>query len=400
MARKSNICKGLLILLVGILGLTCAVAATSAKAQTLITNTISSINGVKDDPNITVVSASASSTVQFSMKYNYIGTWDLALQPIKKVHGRPSCFWAYGKWTNSVKTPVVKSYQETSRADFCWLKHPVVINGVRYTAIKIAGGLTGMPCKNWAIPPNQKQPKPQIVGPVYDVRSLTSVKIPLNVNAHSNASVTGTRNCPGGSLSGTASGTGAITGKFNVGISAHLLLKSKGKVTTAIKNAINQQLKLAVQGRAVSRATANLTIKCGAAPPPVTTTAPGPTTTTTRTITTTTTTSTTPQHSCTLSVANASKSDPYTANASVTTDGAVDTVVWYWDGASTTSQSSATNASHTYPTPPASSNAGDGVTYHISAKVNFKDGAAKDCTPQGVSFFVPAPPPGGGGGPP
>jgi hypothetical protein len=265
-----------------------ASAAVGASPQTVIMNTVSSANNAKDDSDITIVSAQASSSVQFSIKYNYIGTWDMALQPIKVVHGHPACFTATGTWTNSVKiNSVVKAYQETSTAGFCWLAHPVVINGVRYTAIKMFGGVTGSHCHNLAIPPSQHQPKPQIVGPVFDVRSLTSVKIPVQANARSGASVSGLRNCPGGSLSGTASGSGSVTGKIYVVISSTLILKSGGKVTAAIKNEISQQLKLAVEGKAKTNAAANLTIKCGAAPPPVTTT-----TNTTTTVQTTTTTTT------------------------------------------------------------------------------------------------------------
>lgn len=218
--------------------------------------------------DISIVSAQASSSVKVSIKYNYIGTWVMATQPLKRMaNGRPKCYWASGTWTNSVKIPVVRPYQETSRAKFCALKKPVTANGVRYTHVKVAGGKTGSPCKNLAIPPGRPQPKPQIKGPVLDVRSLASVEIPVKVNSSASASVTGQRQCPGGALSGSASGKAGINGTVRIRVSLAMIMKNKGRTDGAVRRFIEQQIRVKVEGSAKSDAQANIVIVCGAAPP-------------------------------------------------------------------------------------------------------------------------------------
>jgi hypothetical protein len=113
-------------------------------------------NAKADSSNgIAIVSSSAESDVSVSIKYVEVGTWDMHTKGLLKKHGHPVCFWRSGTWTNSMKTPVVTPFRETSRAHFCWLRHPITINGVTYTAVKIGGGLTGAHCWNLAIPPGQ-----------------------------------------------------------------------------------------------------------------------------------------------------------------------------------------------------------------------------------------------------
>jgi len=97
------------------------------------------------------------------------------------------------------------------------------------------------------------------------------------------------------------------------------------------------------------------------------------------------------KHSCSLTVGNASKDDPYTANASVSTDTAAKIVVNWGDG-----QVSGPG-SHTYSTP-APGPAGTGVTYTITATATFSDGQTMTCG--SANFFVPAPPPNGDTDPP
>ena len=228
-------------------------------------------------PGQATICSQETSTVNVTIKYNYIGTWDEAKYPLKKMHGRPACFWDYGTWTNSVKTPIVQSYQETSRAKFCWLAHPVTVNGVTYTAMKVAGGKTGSPCKNLAIPPGHKQPAPQIVGPVLDVRSLSNVRIPVNINATANANVSANWNCPGGTLSGSAYGMGAINGRMLFTINQRLLLADHGRTNGSVKDFIKQQIQAQVESNAKANAIAKITISCGSAPPPQVCTTPGAT---------------------------------------------------------------------------------------------------------------------------
>jgi hypothetical protein len=228
------------------------------------------------DNGLTVVSSSASSSIQFSIKYNYIGTWDMSNAPLKQKHGNPQCFWASGHWTNSVKTPTIKAYGETSRAKFCWLKHPVTINGVRYTAVKVAGGDTNSPCFNFAIPPGHHQPKPQIKGPVLDVNSTSNVEFNIPIHAHADAIVGAQKVCSDSVLLGGASGSAAVNGKFKVRISEDLLLRSHGRVDAYVRESIRQQLKVMVEGQATANATANVHLECGVTPTPTPSPTPSP----------------------------------------------------------------------------------------------------------------------------
>jgi hypothetical protein len=218
--------------------------------------------------SLTVVSASAHSDAKFSLNYRYIGTWVMATQPLKKKHGHPQCFWRSGTWTNSVKTPTVKAYSETSRAKFCWLKRPVKVNGVRYTAVKVAGGKTGKPCWNLAVPPGARQPKPQIKGPVLDVRSLSDVSIYVQANAQANADVMAMKSCADSILYGSASGSASIKGKIKVRIAQELLLRSGGRVSGSVRASIMQQIQVMIEGKAKANAEANIVIVCAESPPP------------------------------------------------------------------------------------------------------------------------------------
>src|SRR5581483_7109644 len=134
--------------------------------------------------------------------------------------------------------------------------------------IKVAGGKTGSHCKNLAIPPGQPQPKPQIVGPVLDVRSLSSVRIPVTINATANANVNANWNCPAGTLSGSAYGMGSIHSTLLFTISQRLLLGDHGRTNGSVKDYIRQQIQTQVEANAKANALAKITITCGSAPPP------------------------------------------------------------------------------------------------------------------------------------
>lgn len=210
-----------------------------------------------------------TSTINTSIKYNFIGKWDMVSKKlIKRVHGHLDCFWASGQWTNSVKTVNgPEPYGENSRAKFCWLKHPVVVNGVRYTAVKIAGGLTHSHCYNLAVPPGYRQPRPRIQGPVLDVKSLSNVTIPVNVDAVANSNATVTWNCPGGTLSGGASGYASLHSTIKIKIDIHLLYQSGGKVDSTVKASIEEQIKTSIEATATARAVSHITVSCGSTPP-------------------------------------------------------------------------------------------------------------------------------------
>jgi hypothetical protein len=223
--------------------------------------------GTAQADSLTIVDASASSSVSFSVKYNFIGTWVKATQPLKKKHGHPQCFWRSGTWTNSVRMPSVRAYRETSRAKFCWLKHPTTVNGVRFTAVKVAGGKTGSPCDNLAVPPGARQPKPQIKGPVLDVRSLSNVWINVRANANANANVSAQKRCVDSTLTGSASGSANIKGKIKVWISEKLLLRSRGRVGGSVRASIRQQIKATIEGKAKANAEAAIVIVCAETPP-------------------------------------------------------------------------------------------------------------------------------------
>lgn len=216
-----------------------------------------------------VSSAKATSTVKFSVDFNFIGTYVMHTKGLKKKNGKVvGCFTASGTWTNSVRTPVIKAYRETSKATFCPLNKPVTINGVRYTHVKTAGGKTGNPCWNLAIPPGKPQPKPQIKGPVLDVRSMANIEIPVKVKATANASVWGAMQCPGGAVGASASGSGAINGTIKVKISQSLLMSNRGQVNGPVRADIEQQIRTSVEGSAKADAVASISVSCGAATPP------------------------------------------------------------------------------------------------------------------------------------
>jgi len=109
--------------------------------------------------------------------------------------------------------------------------------------------------------------------------------------------------------------------------------------------------------------------------------------------------------SCTLSVSNAPKSSPETAQAVVSVSGSPVSITINWgDTTSTDAAASTVTDTHTYPTPAASTQPNAGVTYAISAMANVAGGGTVPCT-GGGSFFIPAPlppsaPNGGGSNPP
>jgi hypothetical protein len=225
-------------------------------------------------------------------------------------------------------------------------------------------------CGNWAIPPKVHKHVTLIQGKVIVVRSLARVHIILHAIAIAQAA------CKTDNSNATANGSGSA----DVNVTLSVYLKSQG---TTVSN---------VYGQAYAKASADASAKVTCASevqitpvnPPVTpppgcqkncTSPPPPV-----------------KHMCSLTVGNAGKGNPYTANASVSSDSAAMVVVNWGDGQVTGP------GSHTYPTPPESPNAGDGVSYTISATASFADGQTVNCGSK--SFFVPAPPPGGNTDPP
>jgi hypothetical protein len=283
--------------------------------------------------------------------------------------------------------------------------------------VKVAGGHTGRRCFNEA--KLGHSPGPVIKGPVIWVHSLAKVRV--HIHAVVKAVAVGYVN-----VNGAAQECGRAEARASSSVWVRL------KSFLRIKNAKNTAVKLYGRVYAKASARASAQVECGSVnvtvqtspsplpqpspsptpsptpkpPAPKPTPTPSPTPKPTPTPSPSPTPSPTPkpsptptptpppvQHSCNLTVGNASKDDPYTAAASVTTDSAATVVINWGDGQVTGP------GWHTYPTPPESSNAGDGVTYTVSASASFGDHTSVNCSGT-TNFFVPAPPPNGNTDPP
>ena len=208
----------------------------------------------------TVVSSSSTSTVSAVAAakiagYSHVGIY---VNVKKSKVNRKRCFWAKGKWTNStlIGGTSFKSYKETSRAKFCKLKKPIRRGGRVWYYVKVAGGLTGSPCYNLAVPPGHKQPKPQLRGKVLDLRTLKfNVTITLNASAKVAASATCVTRVNGNvvaSASAYAEATGTASANVNVTVSA------KTKMAARFAGSVSYEQKTKIEIDAQASASLNL----------------------------------------------------------------------------------------------------------------------------------------------
>lgn len=249
MNKKSKIASWAIALLLGVFGF--SATATATVAPVINTEVISVTS-----------KASASSTTEVKISANVTQVTYVKI-PRSKVN-MTACFWASGTWTNTGRrNGKIFRYRETSRAKFCPLKRPIKVGGVTYRHIKVAGGKTGSPCDNLAIPPVLPQPEPQLWGRVVDVVSIT-YNVTFKVTANATARATAT--CPDGSASASATGTGNAL--------AYVVIKVKAmtKAQATARASLSIAQRIAVEGKAKASASASAsakaTVTCGGNPPP------------------------------------------------------------------------------------------------------------------------------------
>lgn len=306
----------------------------------------------------------------------------------------PRCFWTKGGFWNSGSGTNGKSYS-------FWDKVPGKLCPSKKSPtgyVKVAGGTSGRNCGNVA---SAKKPAfPVIRGKVITVRSFANVRVVLKAAV----AVRVTAVCGWAEARAEAFAT----------VSLRQYMKGSGPVET--------RLYAELTGKATAKASAQLScVTTPPPPPPVPPKTPPPPPPGCQSNCTPPPTDVCPNitgnqstvpagyikdgagncvipppppvvHQCTITIGNAGKDNPYTANVSVSTDSAANVQVTWGDG-----QVSGPG-SHTYPTPAPSPNAGDGVTYTIRASATYADGQSVSCG-SGM-FFAPAPTPSGNTNPP
>ncbi len=239
-------------------------AATIAVANVSIAQATTPPQSPTVDTEILSVSSqsSVSSTAEVKIKANVTQVTYVKI-PAAKINQK-RCFWASGTWTNTGRrNGSIFRYRETSRAKFCTLKRPITVGGVTFRHVKVAGGKTGSPCRNLAIPPGRPQPKPQLRGQVVDLATLT-FSVTFKVTASATAKATAT--CSNGSASASATGSGSATAYLTIKVRA----LTRTQATASARLSVTQRL--AVEGRAKATASASASarasVNCGGSTPP------------------------------------------------------------------------------------------------------------------------------------
>ena len=218
-----------------------------------------------NDPHATTITLRDAAKVDISkvkVRAGYVGEWVLVS---KASVNHKRCVWTKNgqRWTNSASG--VGFYPEKTRAKLC--KSSQSSTGW----VKVAGGRTGSPCYNPAIPPKKKQPKLKWKK-VLDVKSLHSFSFPVNAEASAEIDLQATINCPSSSfvIGLRATAGSRARGFYKVSIDSSILLKSKGKVNGRVKAAIKHALALDLIAKAAAKASGQVTYKCGGGvtPPP------------------------------------------------------------------------------------------------------------------------------------
>lgn len=217
-------------------------------------------------------SYSVSGVMEVKAQYDYVGTYiAVPKSKLAKKRGKLVCFWTKPgeQWTNSMYVDGVdfKYYSETTRAKLCKLKKPVRKNGKLFTHAKVAGGKTGKPCYNWAIPPSRPQPKPQITGNIMDYSTLQYV---VNGELKGVAQLSAQAECR--TASGSASATAVGNGSYSITVSVVVKAKSRAQAAAAgasgISLKVKQDVEIKAQGNARLDLTANANVRCNDIAPP------------------------------------------------------------------------------------------------------------------------------------
>ncbi len=218
-----------------------------------------------NDPNATSITLRDAAKVDISkVKVNadYVGQW-VMVSKASVNHKR--CVWTKPgqRWTNSATG--VGFYPEKTRAKLC--KSSQSSTGW----VKVAGGRTGSPCYNPAIPPKKKQPKLKWKK-VLDVKSLQDFSFVVKAKAFASINLQAMINCPSGSFAiGLRATAGSRAwGHYKVSIDSDVLLRSGGKVNGRVRTVIRHSLALQMAARAAAKASGQVTYKCGGGvtPPP------------------------------------------------------------------------------------------------------------------------------------
>lgn len=256
MAIKNNK-QSLVAMIVGVVLAIIGLQASAASASDVTIN--------PNDPNTTVLTLRDAAKVDISkIKVNadYVGEW-VMVSKASVNHKR--CVWTKNgqRWTNSASG--VGFYPETTRAKICRSSQSST------GWVKVAGGRTGSPCYNPAIPPKKKQPKLKWKK-VLDVKSLQNFKFIVNAQAFASIDLRATINCPSSSfvIGLRATAGSRAWGRYKVSIDSDVLLRSGGKVNGRVKTVIKHSLALDMAALAAAKASGQVTYKCagGVTPPP------------------------------------------------------------------------------------------------------------------------------------